>query len=132
MRRVASVFVVLTVVAAAAVVAVAARAAGDATARPTIRLVDRYPFTVRGERFKASERVKVILSIESQSERSVLVTAAGGGTFTASFGEVTIRSCKAWGVRAIGAQGSRAVMKVLAPACMPDQAPAPAPARKND
>jgi hypothetical protein len=88
------------------------------TARaPELRLVDRYPFVVRGQNFKADERVKMVLTTGVQ--RSLFVRAGAGGGFTVSFGDVKIPPCTGFLVRAFGVRGSRATIQLPAPDCLP-------------
>jgi hypothetical protein len=89
----------------------------ETAVRPTLRLVDRHPFVVRGQHFKAGEVVKVVLTANEQ--RSIKLTANEDGSFTANFGDVSIPRCTGFAVWALGARGSRAALKLLAPACLP-------------
>lgn len=92
------------------------------TTRPTLRLLDRQPFVVRGEHFRAGERVRVVLVYEQTLVRRA--EAGRAGSFTVSFGQPGIGRCEAFFVRAKGSQGSRAILKLpLPPMCLPVASP---------
>jgi hypothetical protein len=90
---------------------------GSEAARPSLRLVDRDPFTVKGLNFKPRERVKVVLHADEVMSRRA--TANELGAFLVRFGEVSIGRCDAFSVRAFGSRGSRAALKLPQPACLP-------------
>jgi hypothetical protein len=102
---------------APAAFAASSSASAEAVVRPTLRLVDRHPFLVRGQNFKAGEVVKIVLITNEQ--RSLRLSASEEGAFTANFGEVKIPSCTGFVVWALGVRGSRATVKLPAPACLP-------------
>jgi hypothetical protein len=80
--------------------------------RPELRVVGSMPLTIRGEHFRAQERVRL-----TAAAKVTRTTAHGGGTFV-----VTIRGatrCDTVRVLARGSAGSYAVVKVLpSPACL--------------
>lgn len=106
------------VVLCAAVLAavVVAGGASSGTATPSLRLVDSSPLTVKGVAFKARERVRVTATLESGTLRAV-VRASRRGVFTVTFEEIAVRC--GFTVRAVGAGGSRASLKLPQPACPP-------------
>jgi len=81
--------------------------------RPVLTLVKAAPFTVKGQHFKARERVQLFLSVSGATVvRSVRAGAAG--SFTADFDEVAVsadRCSVGFSLRAIGAGGSRAALR---------------------
>jgi hypothetical protein len=62
---------------------------------------------VRGQSFKAGERVRVVLLSAGTWARRVRANAAG--SFTATFRDAVVDQCRGFIVRAFGALGSRAV-----------------------
>src|SRR5215207_7167556 len=54
---------------------------------PTLRLVHRVPLNVRGEHFRAGERVRV----RAMLHRSTVATANGRGSFVVSLGTANTR-----------------------------------------
>jgi hypothetical protein len=121
MRRLVLGGLLLVVAIAPTALAKHERPTGVDVIRPSLRLVDRTPFIVGGRHFKAGERVKVVFS--SRESRSLKVTANEEGSFTANFGEVRVERCYGFTVQAIGLLGSRAFLKLPAPACLPDATP---------
>ena len=117
MRRLVLVALLAALTAPPTLLAASSELSREAAARPTLRLVDRYPFVVRGQHFKSSEVVKVVLTTGEQ--RSIRLTASEEGAFTANFGDVKIPPCTGFVVRAVGVRGSRALVKLPAPDCMP-------------
>ena len=82
-------------------------------AKPSLRVTERVPLTIRGKHFRSGERVRL------SAGRAATQTKAGGdGTFV-----VTIPGadrCSATRVLARGSAGSYVVVKLLpAPACAP-------------
>lgn len=81
--------------------------------RPALRVVRTSPLTIRGEHFRARERVRL-----TAAARTVRTKASATGFFV-----VTIRGatrCDSIRVLARGSAGSYAVVKVLpSPACLP-------------
>jgi hypothetical protein len=95
---------ILVLVAALSVSAIAP-AAGTAPAR--IRVVDLTPVTIQGLRFRAGERVRVVLNADRRYVRTV--RAGRGGSFSARFA-VYADMCTAFNLRATGASGAVAVV----------------------
>jgi hypothetical protein len=91
------------------------------TARPSVRVSDLNPFTVRGTNFKARERVRVVIS--SKKHRTTrTVTANGRGSFRTAFA-FKLRGCDEYSVRATGGGGSRAAVKSSQQSCGADIGP---------
>jgi len=90
-----------------------ASAAAAGSAR--IRIVDASPLTVRGSGFVAHERVRVTVDAETSATRRVLTGSAGG--FVARFPAITFGYCTAFVIRAVGANGETAVVRIAAPEC---------------
>jgi len=88
-------------------------------AAPSLRLVHAQPFTVAGKGFGARERIRMTVAHEEQTVVRLL-RANRTGSFVAGFAELTPRRCAGWLARAIGARGSRAILKLAAPACQID------------
>jgi hypothetical protein len=110
----------LLVITAASLVVVAV--AAPAPQRPALRLVDTNPATFSGRAFKPRETVRIVFV--DAAGPSVRVRANRYGTFTASFDGVALDRCEQVFVRAIGAQGSRAIYKRLpAPMCVVARTP---------
>ncbi len=86
--------------------------------RPALRLVDRQPLILKGVRFKARERVRVVVEA-ADGEMVRVVRARVTGSFVASFGDVVFDRCTGLRVVATGARGSRASLKLPKPACPP-------------
>jgi hypothetical protein len=117
MRRLALIVIVGLFVTAAA----AAAWNQQSTARPALRLIDQRPFTVQGRNFRSHERVKVTLYKQQKSARTRGVTASSSGTFRAVLQQTLVDRCDLIRVRAVGASGSTAVLKMLPqPACHSD------------
>jgi hypothetical protein len=93
---------------------------GDTKARTaSLRLVKKAPLTVRGEHFRAGERVR----LRAMLHRQTAATASPQGSFVASF-ETPMTRCDRVRVIAIGSDGSHAVLKLLpAPACIAARTP---------
>ena len=88
------------------------------TSQPKLRILDRTPLTVRGTSFEARERVRVTATADGIV--AVRVRASAAGVFTATFETLSPTRCDTVRVVAVGAQGSRAVLKLLpAPGCIP-------------
>ena len=100
-------------------VAVAAVApATHASTTPKLRLVSRQPFIVRGEGFRPAERV-VVTALTLIGPKRVIVRATAKGRFGATFLLPTQPCGKAFAVRAVGGQGSRATLGVPGQPCVP-------------
>jgi hypothetical protein len=93
---------------------------GDTKARAaSLRVVKKAPLTVRGEHFRAGERVQ----LRAMLHRGTVTTASAQGSFVASFETPTTR-CDRVRVIAIGSEGSHAVLKLLPPpACIAARTP---------
>jgi hypothetical protein len=107
--RIAATLLVISV----AVVATPALGAGSCA---KLALADTSPLTVKGTRFQAGERVKLVVSQSVSLSR--LVRAGTRGGFTAKF-TVNLGRCDPLLVRAIGARGSRATVDLTQIACAP-------------
>jgi hypothetical protein len=94
----------------------------DQAARPALRLVDQQPLTVRGVRFEAGERVRLVVT--RSRERLVRQARANRtGAFLAVFPiRVRVAPCNAeLGVWATGDRGSRAALRLPHVACPPQR-----------
>jgi len=105
----------------AACIGAALVGAGQARAAPqaraTLQVVRLKPFTVRGAGFKANERV--VLRLTGDAIGTARGTATARGRFTVKFSRA-LTSCSAFTLRAIGARGTRVVLKpILRAACKP-------------
>lgn len=102
-------------------VAVAAAPVASA-ARPTLRVVDRSPLTVKGERFHSRENVLLTLTAgRTRIARHARATPAG--SFVVSFGKVSIDVCAGYVVRAVGSRGSSAILRSPPILCPPRPGP---------
>jgi hypothetical protein len=104
----------------ALVAAVLVTAGAGATAKPALRLLGKQPLAVRGASFKPSERVRVSFSTSTaKGVRSVRSSRAG--VFTAQApATVAYDPCvESLVVRAIGAGGDAARLKLPQRACPP-------------
>jgi hypothetical protein len=108
---------------AAPVSASLSRDAEVSSLRPTLRLLSSDPLAVRGENFKPGERV--VVRLIERTERSLRVTASERGSFVADFDRIEIGRCETFWLSATGSRGSRAALKRIAPACLPDKALGP-------
>ena len=91
----------------------------SAATKPTLRLRSVDPITVAGSQFRAKERVRLVVTIASESwKRSAVATRAG--TFEIVVGAMQLGRCAGLGIRATGSKGSTATLKrPPLPACMP-------------
>ena len=85
---------------------------------PSLRVLDRSPLVLRGSGFSGGERVRVTVS-GSDDTRSLAVRASARGTFTARFRSGLGDRCSALLVRALGASGRSAALKLPQPHCPP-------------
>jgi hypothetical protein len=86
--------------------------------QPALRVVAQQPFTVQGRSFRSHERVKLTLYTQQKSVRTRRVTAGSSGAFRAVLQTTPVDRCDAILVRAVGALGSTATLKLLPlPAC---------------
>jgi hypothetical protein len=94
-------------VALVAALSVSVVSSGAGTAPAKMRIVDLTPVTVQGLRFRAGERVRVVLNA---NRRYVRIARAGrGGSFATRFA-VYADACAAFNLRATGASGAVAVV----------------------
>ena len=105
--------IVLSALAVALLATSTALGAADAR-RPTLRITDLAPLTVRGTNFRPGERVKLLVNAGRPVTRAVRAGPRGG--FVARLGVRVDGSC-ATVVQAIGAAGSRALVDMAAPGC---------------
>ena len=83
--------------------------AEGATARPALRPVSLQPLTVQGVRFRANERVTLLLASEGVASKRV-VRAGALGRFTVRY-TLRVDRCTSYTLQAIGARGSRAMLQ---------------------
>lgn len=110
--------------AAIALASLAGAADGSTTRAATLRLADTQPLTVIGARFLSRESVVVRATVDG--ERSVRrVRATPTGRFTAIFAGIDVvdRCSSGILVRAVGARGSEATLKLPQPLCPPPLRP---------
>jgi hypothetical protein len=88
--------------------------------RPSVRVADLKPFTVRGTGFRAGERVRVVVTSKHHATRTL--TATRRGTFRTVF-TFKLRGCDQYSVRAVGGNGSRAAVKSSQQSCGADIGP---------
>jgi hypothetical protein len=86
------------------------------TASPALRVPDTTPFVVRGNSFKAREKVRVVARVQGRYVKTVRASAIG--VFTVSF-PVSVQACTGYIVRATGSEGSYAYLRHL-PECAED------------
>ena len=109
----------IALLAAAAVAAVAAgQAAAQVERTPKLRVVAAAPLVVAGSDFAAGERVTVT-AVTLLGPRIRRTTATSAGTFRVRFAGVTQPCGKPLAIRARGAAGSIATMRLKAPPCVP-------------
>lgn len=106
----------IVVVALSLVVAIVAAPALGAGNCGKLSLVDTAPLTVKGSRFKAGERVKLVVSGSASLSR--IVRAGPGGGFAVVF-KAAFDRCDPLLIRATGARGSRATIDLTQVACAP-------------
>lgn len=118
MKRFPVVIVAGLLITAASIAALGSASSGDLSARPALRVIDQRPFTVEGTHFRSRERVKLTLHKQQASVRIRRVTASARGAFQAVLQEAGVDRCDTIFVRAVGARGSNAELKMLPrPAC---------------
>jgi hypothetical protein len=111
MRKIAALTLVLACGAAAS-------ASAEWNGRAVIRLVDRDPITIRGQRFESRERVRVTLSAPERARKTV--RASANGSFRVIVLNDSADRCNQVRAVATGSEGSRAILKILpSPACAP-------------
>jgi hypothetical protein len=95
----------------------AAKGRSGVKAQPSLVMLSRHPLTVRGLHFKKRERIRIVVETKSDYRRTQRASATG--SFTAAFDEVTLGRCDTATVRATGNLGSRALLKLPKPLCIP-------------
>lgn len=98
-------------------------ASGAASARtrsqPTLRILrSADALVIRGSGFYARENVRVTVTATTSRVKTVRTTSTG--TFRADFGATYIDPCSALVIRALGARGDRALLKLPARQCIPE------------
>jgi hypothetical protein len=99
------------------VAALASTAPAAHSGRATIRLVRGDTLAVRGSGFYAHERVRVTVAVNWEKTKTVRTGSAG--TFSADFGSTFVDPCSRVVVRAVGAKGDRALLKIPPRECSP-------------
>jgi hypothetical protein len=105
---------------------VACGAAGSAAAGPqgraSLKLADRDPLTVRGERFAPRERVRITLTAPESARKTV--RAGMNGSFRVVVLNESVGRCEMVRAVATGTEGNRVILKILpSPACAPTLRP---------
>jgi hypothetical protein len=98
--------------------------ASGVASKPTLRLLDRQPVTVRGVGFRHRERMRVTVVAGRAYLRTVRTSAVG--TFTARFAGVSFsfdRCGNGWTVTARGTGGDSATLTLPQPECPPQWGP---------
>jgi hypothetical protein len=110
---------VLLLAAVASVALLATTDAGaEASGVPTLRLAGRQNLVVRGESFRAGERV-VVTAVTSLGPRQVRVRATRGGSFRTTL-HLSAQPCgRAVMVVAKGGAGSLATVRLTGSPCVP-------------
>ena len=83
-----------------------APAGSAAPAKPHLRIVDHAPLALRGEGFKAAERVTLRVTL-GQATVKRHVTVSPGGSFKTVFTTMRLDGCKSLHAEAAGSKGSR-------------------------
>ena len=105
-----------TLLLAALAGALAVGGALGASAKPGLRITGQRPLSVAGTSFEPRELVR-IEAIGSFGTRRIRVRATAAGSFTARFAKVTGDPCTLHRLLAVGADGSRAGLRVPPGAC---------------
>ena len=105
----------ITATIAAAAAALAAQGVAGAVGGPHVMLAARSPLAVHGTGFRASERVRVSVTTSTGAGARTAVAGATGA-FTIRFTGLKLGSCAMYAIRAVGNDGSRAVVRVV-PEC---------------
>jgi hypothetical protein len=106
----------VALLATAAAVALASPAAAVDPA-PVLRLTHGRPLVLSGAHFASRERVTVTVHARQPYLRRVVSRA--DGSFSVSFGVVSVARCGALMADAVGASGDRASMRIPRQACDP-------------
>jgi hypothetical protein len=86
-----------------------------ATGKGQLALVGSHPVVVRGTHFQPRERVRVrVMTPDGSAVR--VATAGATGTFVVRFPSLSLPGCPSYAIRAVGADGSYAVVRVV-PEC---------------
>jgi hypothetical protein len=110
----AALLIGITAVAVACGPAGAETQASEESRRAHLAIVSSDPLVVRGTRFKAGERVKLLVTVGGRAAPVGAARASQAGRFTARL-RAPASSSDAVVVQAIGARGSRATADVSAP-----------------
>jgi hypothetical protein len=89
----------------------------ESKARATLTIVSLDPLRVRGVKFFAGERVKLLLNDPTVKMKAVRADVRG--RFTVRFKLAAAGRCTGAVVQAFGSRGSRAMVDVTAPNCSP-------------
>lgn len=86
--------------------------AAEQNLKPSLRAESSSPLVLRGQRFRAFERVRLTVTARDETRRRI-VRASRGGSFTASFREVGTDRCNSnvWAL-AVGHRGSTASLRL--------------------
>jgi hypothetical protein len=103
---------------AAALVALALAVGSSASSRPTLRVADEHPLAVSGSYFHPGEPVRLVV-IGTFGQKSLRIRATVRGRFLARFAGLSGGPCVLRRVTAVGAHGSRAVLRLPPGACQP-------------
>jgi len=98
-----------------------AGAAPAVAAGPSLRLQTGTPLVLVGSGFRSAEHVTVTASGVRVLHWRVIAVR---GAFRVSLGGLVLSRCNAVSIVAVGSAGSRVVLKIPRPACMPVQKPA--------
>ncbi len=86
--------------------------------KPLLRVAATAPLAVSGSGFRPAERVRVTaITVHGSLGKTVRVT--GRGRFLVRFASLTADPCVVRAVRAVGAKGSRALLRFPIAACQP-------------
>jgi hypothetical protein len=107
-------------IAAAVAAALTAASVQGGSARPTLRLADTEPLAVAGAAFRPRELVRV-QAIGTFGTRAKSVRATTLGRFTIRFVTLDADPCKLRFVKAFGAGGSRAILRIPPGVCQPQE-----------
>jgi hypothetical protein len=113
------------VAATAAAAALTAGAAAGPAPPPTLRLVQTKPMVVAGTHFIPGEHVTVTAWT---FPRAVRRTVAQQGAFRLALGSARFVRCAAARIEAVGAEGSRALVRLPKPLCLSRPSPGKSPA----
>ena len=103
------------VIAAAVVASLSVGIASASTGKGRLMVVGTHPVVVRGSHFQPRERVRVRVTTQDDSVVRI-ATASAAGTFVLRFPGLSLPGCPTYAIRAVGADGSYAVVRVV-PEC---------------